>query len=195
MAGGTPKESNSKFNDTSQNLRTVDGVIEALRIHREKAANARKFYQSSQLRAKYAFKNRKVMSGKEHVSTLTLSIDFAQATDVPNYCDQVGQLYFISPLTVGLFDMSDEGAEEQATYLMPETRSFKKNGNTVASLVLDFLKKRNCTFDELIVFADNTCSQCKNKYFITALSMTAGEKVYGCKSIRLSFLIVGHTKF
>lgn len=75
--------------------------------------------------------------------------------------------------------MTEEGTEQHATYIMPEGRTLKKNGNTVSSLVLDFLKKRNCTFDELIVFADNTSSQNKNRYFLSVLSLLTVKQMYG----------------
>lgn len=79
-----------------------------------------------------------------------LSIDFAQSTEIPNRTDQDGQLYFLSPLTVGLFGVTDEIAEEHATFLMQETRTMNKNGNSVACMVLDFLQRRKYFFDELI---------------------------------------------
>lgn len=195
MAGGKINECTMNIDSNQCTLSTADSVINALAVHREKAHKAREFYRKCQTKAKTSFENRSVRNGKQHVEFLMISIDFAQSTDVPNYSDQVGQLYFLSPLSIGIFGISDEGANQHATYLMPENRSFKKNGNTVASLVMDFLKKRNCTFDNLMVFADNTSSQNKNRYFLSSLSLFGVKKLYGCKSVRLCFLVVGHTKF
>lgn len=42
------------------------------------------------------------------------------------YTDQKGALYFLSPLTVGLFRICDEKADEQARFIRPETRAPKK---------------------------------------------------------------------
>lgn len=39
-------------------------------------------------------KNLSFINGKEHVSTLKVRIDFAQATEVPSENDQGGQMYF-----------------------------------------------------------------------------------------------------
>lgn len=68
-------------------------------------------------------------------------------------------------------------------------------GSTVASLFYEFLRIRNCTFDELILFADNTASQNKTGYVFSSLSRLVVRKEFGCKHVRLSFMCVSHSKF
>lgn len=69
------------------------------------------------------------------------------------------------------------------TLLFPETRCPKKNSNTVASLVFEFLRRRKCSFDELIVFTDNAATQNKNIYLCSILSMIAVKEMFGCQSV------------
>lgn len=72
-------------------------------------------------------------------------------------------------------------------FLFPETQCPKKNGNTVASLVIDILKRRKYSFDDLIIFADNAASQNKNIFLFSA-------NLFGCRIVRLCFMVAGHTK-
>lgn len=77
---------------------------------------------------------------------------------------------------------------------MPEIVRPKKCVGTVAYLLYEFLRIRNCTFDELILFADNTGCQNKNRYVFSALSRLDIRNAYRCKQGRLSFICVGHNK-
>jgi len=92
-----------------------------------------------------------------------ISIDFAENLEVPSHTDQDGSLFFKSPSKVGLFCVVDEGAQEYGTFLLPEKQTLKKNDSAVASMVYHFLRKRNTTFDYLVIFADNAASQNKNQ--------------------------------
>lgn len=156
---------------------------------------ARDYYRSCVERAKLAYKNRTLRNGKEHVSFLCVSFDYAEDIEVPSHNDQEGALFFLSPMRLSIAGATDEGSEENMMLLLPEKAKIKKCGSGVASFLLEFLKRRNCTFDEIVVFTDNTASQSKNVYFFALLATIAVKALFGCKYVRLSFLCVGHTKF
>lgn len=98
-----------------------------------------------------------------------ISIDYGQATEVLSHTDQEGQIYFFSPLKIYSFGAYNEGA--------PELRYQKKNRNTVSSLVLVFLRMRNCYFGKIIIFADSASSQNKNKFFSVSFINDRSETI------------------
>lgn len=120
---------------------------------------------------------------------LVVSFDYAEDVQVPSHCDQKGSLYFLSPLRLSLACETGEGSEETWN------RRIHKCGSGVASMVLEFLRRRNCNFDNLIVFVDNTVSQNKNMYLFSTFSMISARKIFGCSSVRRNLLCAGHTKF
>jgi len=180
---------------TVESADEIDTEMENFKKHREDAKTARKFYNLAREKAKEAYRNRTVVDGKDHVSLLVVSMDFAENYQVPNHGDEPGELFFKSPVKVGLFAVCDEGAEENAVFIMPEKQTLEKNGSAVASMLMRFLKKRNVTFDNLIVFADNTVAQNKNQFVMSCVSLIATCGLFGCQGARMSFMVVGHTKF
>lgn len=173
----------------------IDETMRLFRKHREDARKAREFYNTSRQKAIESYKNRSVIDGKEHLSTLMLSIDFAENLEVPSHTDQDGSLFFKSPSKVGIFGVVDEGAKEYGTFLLPEKRTLKKSGSAVASMVFEYLKRRNATFDNLVIFADNAASQNKNQYLYSLTSLLAIKSLFKAKNVRVCFMVVGHTKF
>lgn len=176
----------------SENPESIDSTLEDFRRHRNMAREAREYYNSCISRAKDAYLSRRQLHGKDHLKLLVV---YAEDTEIPSHSDQEGALFFLSPARLSLACAVDEGAQESMMFLLPETRKLRKCGSGVASLLLEFFQRRNCTFDELIVFVDNTASQNKNQYFFSFLSMLAVRKMFGCSSVRARFLCVGHTKF
>lgn len=76
---------------------------------------------------------------------LVVSIDYAEDTEAPSHTSQEGELYFQSPQKLSLASVVDEGANEVAMFLLPEKKKLRKCGSEVASLLMQFLKLRNCT--------------------------------------------------
>lgn len=78
MAGGNPNHGSMQTDTNFKDLDSVANVIEALQVHRKKAAEARQFYRLCQNRARESFKNRRTVSGKQHVSLLMIRITHNQ---------------------------------------------------------------------------------------------------------------------
>lgn len=173
----------------------ADECLEHFKKHRDNAKHARLYYKECKMRAQDAWKSRKTIDGKLHVSYSVISVDFAQSVRLPSRSDQLGDIFFESPVTCGFFGITEEGAMEQRTYLLREERTFTKSGSSVGSMIFDYLSDTNVVREELQIFADNTASQNKNQFLFSLLSLLAIKKEFGCNKLRLSFMCVGHTKF
>jgi len=183
------------LNATLESSQSIDETIRDFREHREDAHKARQFYKYKVEKAIQSYKNRTVIGGKDHVDELTLSMDFAENLSIPDHNDQVGEMYFKAPMKAGLFNVADEGARESITYILPEKQSMKKCASAVGSMLLDFIRERNVTFNTLTVFADNACGQNKNQYIFSLMALLSIKKMFECQGVRVCFMVVGHTKF
>lgn len=99
------------------------------------------YYKEYQNCAREAFTTRSMINRKPHVRMLVLSIDYAESTEVPAHTNQEGEMFFLSPLKVGLIGVADEGAEEHTNYLLNERRMLQKCGSGVASMLLNFINR------------------------------------------------------
>lgn len=172
------------------NTPAIDEQINAFKEHRRKDRVTRQFHKDCVQKAKNAYKNRTYRNGKEQLSLLVVSCEYAEDLQAPSHCDEEGSLYFLSPLRLSMACATDQGSKENMLFLMPENKKIHKCGSGVV-----FLKRRNCTFDELIVFVDSTVAQNKNTYLFSMFSMLSAKKMFGCSSFSLSFLCVGYTRF
>lgn len=79
-------------------------------------------------------------------------------------------------------------------YPLREARFFSKCGCAVGSLLFDYLSYVGVIRDEIHV-ADKSCSQNKKHWLLSLLSTMAFINIFGCKSVPLSFMWVGHSNF
>ena len=122
-----------------------------------------------------------------------VSFDFAQQVHYPSDPQQPGPIFFKSPRKCGLFGVNSEGCGVQVNYLIDEAHSTGKGGNVVISLMHDYLENHSLVETDLHLHADNCAGQNKNNQMLWYL-------MWRClwqrnQSIRLSFLVAGHTKF
>lgn len=66
-------------------------------------------------------KNTNYSKWKKLRKTMMISVDLSQAAEVPSNNFREGQLYFLSPLKIGLLALTVNGSEEHATLVMTET--------------------------------------------------------------------------
>ena len=122
-----------------------------------------------------------------------VSFDFAQQVHVPNLPDQPGPIFFLTPYKLGLFGINNEAAQIQINYIIPECSQTGKGANTVISLLHHFLDNFTLGEDNLYLHADNCVGQNKNNCVMAYLCWRV---IVGLnKTINISFLPVGHTKF
>lgn len=118
------------------------------------------------------------------------SWDFAQQLHYPYEGQQVGPIYFKTPRKAQLFGVCCEAVPFQLNYLIDEANFLKKNANTVISLLDHFFLTHGLDESKAYLTADNCVSQNPMiHYFLFRTMMGFHEE------IKLSFLIVGHTKF
>jgi hypothetical protein len=126
-------------------------------------------------------------------SVMHYSWDFAQQLQFPYEDHQVGPIYFKSPRTAQLFGICCEAIPQQVNYLIDEADFPGKGADTVISLLDHFFDNYGLEEEHVLLTADNCVGQNKNNAVIQYLMyrVIAGKH----KSITLSFMLVGHTKF
>jgi len=126
-------------------------------------------------------------------SVMHYSWDFAQQIQFPYEDHQVGPIYFKSPRTAQLFGVCCEALPQQINYLIDEADFPAKNADTVISLLDHYFEHYGQKEKHALLTADNCVGQNKNNAILQYLLyrvMTGRHK-----SITLSFMLVGHTKF
>lgn len=126
-------------------------------------------------------------------SVMHYSWDFAQQLQFPYEDHQVGPIYFKSPRTAQLFGICCEAIPQQINYLIDEADFPGKGADTVISLLDHFFDNYGLGEEHVLLTADNCVGQNKNNAVMQYLMyrVIAGKH----KSITLSFMLVGHTKF
>ena len=126
-------------------------------------------------------------------SVMHYSWDFAQQLQFPYEDHQVGPIYFKSPRTAQLFGICCEAIPQQVNYLIDEADFPGKGADTVISLLDHFFDNYGLGEEHVLLTADNCVGQNKNNAVIQYLMYRAITRKH--KSITLSFMLVGHTKF
>lgn len=121
------------------------------------------------------------------------SWDFAQQVHYPFEDQQVGPIYFKTPRRAQLFGICCEGIPSQVNYLIDEADFVDKSSNTVISLLDHFFKNYGLGEKYVYLTADNCVGQNKNNAVLQYLLYRTLVGLHD--KIRLSFMIVGHTKF
>ena len=121
------------------------------------------------------------------------SFDYAQQLHFPNDPQQPGPAYFLVAHKCQIFGICCEPLGKQVNYLIDEEEVIGKGANATVSLPHHYLCAHAQQEDHLLLHADNCIGQNKNNCLIHYLLylILVGKK----KSVTLSFMLSGHTKF
>ncbi|GFR74827.1 hypothetical protein ElyMa_000439300 [Elysia marginata] len=170
--------------------------IAELNTHQEIVQNERSFYQHCCEAAKKQLPPDRRLGPHPHCSfegVNHVSFDFAQQTHFPSDPLQAGPIYFKTPRKCGIFWINNEAFGRQINILFNESHNTGKGANTVVSYLHFYLDNYSLGETELQLHADNCAGQNKNSVMVWYLlwrCMTGRNR-----SVKLSFLIAGHTKF
>jgi hypothetical protein len=165
------------------------------REHLVAAKKERDYYRASILDSKQSYAN----APSDGTATLApdsvmhYSWDFAQQLQFPYEDHQVGPIYFKSPRIAQLFGVCCEAIPRQVNYLIDEADFPGKGADTVISLLDHFFDNYGLGEEHALLTADNCVGQNKNNAVIQYLMYRVITGKH--KSITLSFMLVGHTKF
>lgn len=159
------------------------------------AKRERDYYRESiqQSTESYQRTSARRVKGRRKGLVMHYSWDFAQQLHVPYEDHQVGPLYFKSPRVAQLFGVCCEALPQQVNYLIDEADFTDKGADTVISLLDHYFEHHGLNEDHALLSADNCVGQNKNNAVIQYLmyrTMTGKHR-----SMVLSFMLVGHTKF
>ncbi len=121
------------------------------------------------------------------------SFDYAQQIHYPFNDQQPGPAYFLTARKCQLFGVCSEAQSKQVNYLIDEADVTGKGANTTISYVHHFLENYGVGSSKIKLHCDNCVGQNKNNAFIFYFlwRVITGRE----KSITLSFMVAGHTKF
>jgi hypothetical protein len=191
-------EDNKKEINASAASGDEDRKLDSLMIARDHILAAKKerdYYRDTILQAKKHL--HKIMPngkfGKDNNSKMHYSWDFAQQIHFPYEDHQVGPIYFKSPRIAQLFGVCCEALPQQVNYLIDEADFNDKGADTVISLLDHYFDHYGLEEDHAFFTADNCIGQNKNNALLQYLMYRVLSGKH--KSITLSFMLVGHTKF
>ena len=125
--------------------------------------------------------------------TIHYSFDYAQNVMYPSNPQQPGPAYFKSARKCGIFGIACEPLAFQVNYLIDEDDDPGKGANSTVSMLHHFLETYGIGEQHLRLHADNFVVQNKNNIIMGYLVwriMTGANK-----TIEISFMVRGHTKF
>ena len=126
-------------------------------------------------------------------SVMHYSFDYAQQVHFPNNPQQPGPAYFLSARKCQIFGIACEPTGKQVNYLIDEGETIHKGANATVSLLNHFIDNHGLKEDNMFLHADNCVGQDKNNVLIQYLLFRTLMGHH--KSITLSFMLPGHTKF
>ena len=128
-----------------------------------------------------------------HDGPVHYSFDFAQQVHYPADPLQPGPIYFKTPRKCGIFGIHCEAINKQMNYLIDEACAAGKGADCVVSLLHHFFENYGLGETELQLHCDNCSEQNKNSCLMWYMlwRVLTGRS----KSVHVSFLIAGHTKF
>ncbi len=121
------------------------------------------------------------------------SFDIAQQVHYPYDPFQPGLIYFLTPRKCPIFGVCCEGIPRQVNYLIDEASGTGKGANSIVSMLHHFFGEHGLGEDNVKLHADNCVGQNKNNTMLHYLIWRVMVGLH--KTITLSFLVVGHTKF
>ena len=117
----------------------------------------------------------------------------AQQIHYPSDPLQPGPMYFLTPRKCGIFGICNEALPCQVNYLIDEAVDTGKGANNIVSKLHHFFGVHGSGENKVYLHADNCTGQNKNNTMMQYLAWRIMTGLH--KSITLSFLVVGHTKF
>jgi len=191
-------EDNKKLINASISFGDEEYKLDCLKTAQEHLLAAKKerdFYRNSIKQSKesylQAMKHGRFLDNIKEV--MHYSWDFSQQIQFPYEDHQVGPIYFKSPRVAQLFGVCCEALPQQVNYLIDEGDFPAKGADTVISLLDHYFEHYGRKEKHALLTADNCVGQNKNNAILQYLLyrvMTGRHK-----SITLSFMLVGHTKF
>ena len=127
------------------------------------------------------------------VQIMHYSFDYAQQVHYPSSPQQPGSLYFKTARKCAVFGICCEPLSKQVTYVIDEACTTGKGADTVISYIHHYLESHSQGETELLLHADNCCGQNKNNALLQYLAWRTLTTRH--RSIQISFMIPGHTKF
>lgn len=167
--------------------------LQRMRVAQEHIALAKKereYYKSQCKTAEIALES---ASDTRSPVKAHYSFDFAQQIHYPCNAQQTGPEYFKTARKCGLFGVCNDGCNKQVMYLIDEAENPGKGADSVVSMLHHFFATHAAGEQHTYLHADNCVGQNKNNCVVQYLMhrvLTGSEK-----SIELSFMLVGHTKF
>lgn len=195
-------ENNNNQTDVNIEMSEMEAALMEVSTHIEDALAQRKL--AARLREKALLDTKNNVPFQER--TLLFYFDFAQTVQCPFFgFEQPGETYYFSPLSINVFGITDSCNEEETmhAYCYHEGEG-RKGGNNVASMLDWYLRKKlkmpvfvDMNMEEtwgghLQLVADNCGGQNKNRMVLRYCCYLVETKKF--KSVRLMFLIAGHTK-
>jgi hypothetical protein len=166
--------------------------------HLMHATEERSHYNSAcklakQLCSSLSINQLKQMPANSQNCTFHYSFDFAQQVHYPADPFQPGPIYFKVPRKCSIFGVNAEGLPAQVNYLIDECVDLGKGANVVISLLHHFFENYGIGENHVHLNCDNCAGQNKNNYMLWYLCWRVSNGLHS--SVKLSFLIAGHTKF
>lgn len=164
--------------------------------HLEKAGTERNYYQQVCKESKDSLPEELLLGCHAPCSydgMMHYSMDFAQQIHYPSDPLQSGPMYFKTARKCGIFGVACEALPKQVTFLLDESIQTGKGSNCVISLLHFFFEHYGLGECHMHLHADNCAGQNKNSYVMWYMlwRVLTGRHV----SIKMSFLLAGHTKF
>ena len=197
------RQSGSASEDEQTTLqKEITKISEKLQTHKDHAQKSHTYYTDVIKQCKQKWSDMEKLSQSEldtarHSFTLVLSADYQMQKLVPywGFSPQPGSTYYQQKLSHDIFGIVNHGTEKTALYIFDETAGPKNTDHTVS-----YLEHYVCHSDKDPVwvrrvhfYLDNTGSTNKNGCFMGWMMDLIQENVLD--SLRVSFMITGHTKF
>lgn len=164
---------------------------EALK-HLEHARTERRFYRHQCHTA--ASEWEAFTSGtSDKLQEMHYSYDYAQQLHYPVNAQQTGPEYFKTARKCNLFGVCCEASSFQVNYLIDEADDIGKGADATVSMLHHFFENHSLKESNVHLHADNCTAQNKNNanvHYLLWRALTGRHK-----SLTLSFMLVGHTKF
>ena len=121
------------------------------------------------------------------------SFDFAQQVHYRSNPLQPGPIYFLTPRKAAIFGVCCEAIPRQVNFVIDEASDAGKGANKVDSMLDYFFSHYGLSEATASLHSDNCCAQNKNNTMVLCLIWRVLTVLH--HSIRLHFMIPGHTKF
>lgn len=189
----------------------IASLTKELETHKDVAQGSHKYYTDVTKRCKKDWEEIIQLEEKDdrtdeeneqlqtlkHNFTLTLSCDYQMQKLVPYWgkSPQPGSSYYLQKLSHDIYGVFDHRNEDCMLYVFDETAGPKNTDHSISYLIHYIHHSGHVPswIKRVHIFLDNTGSTNKNAYFMS-WAMEHVQQQY-LEYLRVSFMIVGHTKF